>query len=127
MIRVSVLLAASMLGFHTLPTSANELSGSEIKETIAGKRVYLATRWGVEFPLVYKTNGKVTGDGSGIGLGKYFAPKETGKWWVRGNEMCQQFPTWYDGRVFCFKLEDRGSDSLIWRRDDGASGKARLG
>ena len=106
---------------------ANQLDGQEIKNRIAGKTVFLATKWGIEFPLTYRQNGKVTGDGNGTGLGKFFAPRETGKWWVTGNRMCQKFPTWYDGRTFCFKLRETGDDSLIWNRDDGASGTARVG
>ncbi|MEM7288946.1 MAG: hypothetical protein AAF412_01030 [Pseudomonadota bacterium] len=124
--RMLASLSLGLLMASTLPANANPLSGNEIKQALAGKRVYLATRWGVEFPLIYKLNGRVTGDGSGTGLGKYFAPKETGKWWVSGNKMCQKFPTWYDGRTFCFKLEEKGPRSLIWKRDDGTSGTARV-
>lgn len=122
----AILLACTALFVGSAPALSNELSGQEIKQTIAGKKVYLATKWGVEFPLTYKNNGRVTGDGTATGLGKYFAPKETGKWWVQGNQMCQQFPTWYDGRAFCFRLEEAGGKTLIWKRNDGASGKARI-
>ncbi|MEM7214760.1 MAG: hypothetical protein AAF423_04385 [Pseudomonadota bacterium] len=112
---------------YQAPAHGNELNGMELIEKIAGKRVFLATKWGIEFPLTYATSGEVTGDGTGTALGRYFAPKETGAWWVQGNQMCQKFPTWYDGRTFCFKLEETGADTFIWKRNDGKSGNARIG
>lgn len=102
------------------------LTGSEIKKSISNKKVFLSTRFGVEFPLFYRANGKVTGDGTGTGLGKFFAPRETGKWWVSGKKLCQQFPTWYKSRRLCFTLERTGNRSLIWRQDNGDQGKARI-
>ena len=72
-------------------------------------------------------NGAVSGDGSALGLGKFMAPKETGKWWVDGANLCQQWPTWYDGKATCFTIEKTGDSSLNWVRDDGKSGTARIG
>lgn len=126
MLRTTIALAAAMAALST-PALAETMSGSEIRQSIAGKRIYLATPFGGEFPLNYRTNGQVTGDGTALGLGRYLAPKETGRWFVRGNELCQQFPTWYDGKVSCFTLRRTGETSLRWRRDDGYSGRARIG
>lgn len=106
---------------------AEVLSSTQIKQTVIGKRVLLATRFGVEFPLVYNSNGSVKGDGTGTALGRYFAPKETGKWWIKGQELCQKFPTWYDGLTQCFTLEKLGGNKLKWKSKDGRSGTARVG
>ncbi len=104
---------------------ASQLSGAEIQSTIGGKQVMLKTFWG-GFPLRYASSGAVTGDGTALGLAKFFAPKETGKWWVAGNQLCQQFPTWYKGQKFCFTLAKQNATTLKWVRDDGYSGTAKI-
>jgi hypothetical protein len=108
-----------------LPALASDLSGKEIQTTIGGKQVMLRTFWG-GFPLRYASSGAVTGDGTALGLAKYFSPKETGKWWVAGNQLCQQFPTWYKGKQFCFTLSRTNETTLKWVRDDGYSGTAKI-
>lgn len=117
---VAVLMAAP-------PAFAERLTGGDIKDLVNDKRIYLKVPLGGEFPLYYQSNGRVTGDGTALGLGRYFAPKETGRWFVQGDSLCQQFPTWYDGKVSCFTLQKTGETSLRWRRDDGYSGRARIG
>ncbi|MDZ7824399.1 MAG: hypothetical protein U5K75_10450 [Ahrensia sp.] len=97
-----------------------------MKNFVNGKRVFLKIPFGGEFPLYYQTNGKVSGDGTKTGLGRYFAPKETGNWYVRGNNLCQQFPTWYKGRVSCFTITKTGANTLNWKRNDGYTGRARI-
>ncbi|MGL4489363.1 MAG: hypothetical protein ACRCU5_07960 [Rhizobiaceae bacterium] len=105
--------------------SAQEITGSKIPETIGDKKVTLITM-GFRFPLFYASSGAVSGDGSAVGLSKYFNPKETGKWWVQGDQLCQKFPTWYKGKTFCFTLKSSGKNRLQWTRDDGFSGRALI-
>jgi len=47
----SLVLAGAAIWGSNAP--ANELNGQEIKAKISGKTVYLATKWGIEFPLSY--------------------------------------------------------------------------
>ena len=101
-------------------------SEREIRSLVSGKRVYLKVPLGGEFPLYYAPSGKVTGDGSALGLAKHFAPRETGRWWVSAGKLCQQFPSWYDGDTKCFQLAPTDETRLRWRRDDGYSGRARI-
>ncbi|MEO1747531.1 MAG: hypothetical protein AAFR27_02740 [Pseudomonadota bacterium] len=119
---------ASTLVALTAPNvaAAETLSGQELKNFVNGKRVYLRVPLGGEFPLFYQTNGRVTGDGTALGLGRYLAPKETGRWFVQGSKLCQQFPTWYKGEVSCFRIYKTGETTLRWTRDDGYSGRARV-
>lgn len=119
-------LLLSLFLLAPIHAQAETLNSAQIKQTVVGKRVLLATRFGVEFPLVYRSNGSVKGDGTGTGLGQYFSPKETGKWWIKANKLCQKFPTWYDGRTQCFTLEKLGGNKLRWKTNDGRSGTAKV-
>ena len=101
-------------------------SGPKLVELVSGKRVYLAVPLGGEFPLHYKPDGFVTGDGTRVGLGRFLAPKETGRWWVDGARLCQKWPTWYKGRTSCFTITPTGPGRISWTRDDGTSGRARI-
>ncbi|WP_018697956.1 hypothetical protein [Amorphus coralli] len=126
---LSAALAACLAaaGPATVLAEGSQLSGSQIRDTVAGKRVYLSTPFGGEFPLYYKANGTVDGSGKALGLGRYMRPTDSGKWWIDGNELCQQWTSWYDGKTFCFTLADGEGARLYWTRDDGLSGRARVG
>jgi len=106
--------------------TATALQGDQIERTIVGKRIYLATPFGGEFPMNYRPGGVVDGDGEALGLGRMVAPKDSGRWWVDGDRLCQQWRAWYDGKAFCFTLQQTGPRSLLWRRDDGLEGSARI-
>lgn len=123
-------LTASALALSlVLPVASghsDDLAGDDLRQLVTGKRVYLATPFGGEFPLNYRSSGVVTGDGTAFGLGKLMAPKESGKWWVKDDQLCQQWPTWYDGKTTCFRISKTGGNSIEWLRDDGRQGKARI-
>lgn len=111
------------------PASANQerISASDIRSDIIGKRIYLAAPLGGEFPLNYRTSGIVDGNGEALGLGRFVKPNDTGKWWIRGDRLCQQFTTWYKGAPMCFELYRTGDKTLKWIRDNGQTGTARIG
>ena len=121
----SLVIVAIVSGFFASPSWAGDLNGDDIRARISGKNVVLSSL-GLEFPLFYNSNGRVTGDGGSVGLSKFFAPKETGKWWITDNQLCQKFPTWYKGQTFCFTLQSVGPKSLKWRRNDGYTGSAKI-
>lgn len=101
--------------------------GPAINKIISGRRIYLSVPFSGEMPLFYRKDGYVDGSGEAVGLGKFIAPQDSGKWWVDGSRLCQQWSQWYGGKVFCFTLEKLSNDRLIWRRDDGEEGIARIG
>ena len=123
----NLLAAALAMTLAAGPAIASEkLSGDELKRTISGKEVYLATPFGGEFPLNYRADGVVDGSGKAIGLGRFMQPNDSGKWWVDGEKLCQKWKSWYDGKPFCFTVTAKGPNSIAWTRDDGLSGTARI-
>ncbi len=118
---------AGLMGLQ--PASANEgqLRTDEIRALVTGKRIYLATPLGGEIPLYYRPDGQVDGSGEAVGLGRWLKPKDSGRWWVEQNKLCQQWQTWYDGERMCFTLSRAGENRVSWRRENGESGVARLG
>lgn len=102
------------------------VTGEEMRRLVTQNRIFLATPLGGELPLTYFADGRVDGSGEAVGLGRWLAPKDKGRWWIEGNQLCQQWEQWYDGKRFCFTLEKAGPATVIWRRDDGYSGRARL-
>jgi hypothetical protein len=110
----------------TAPALANTLSGEQLKRLVSGRTVYLAVPLGGEFPLKFNPNGAVSGDGEAVGLGRFFAARETGRWFMQGDNLCQQFPTWYSGQRLCFTVQDLGNRRIKWTRDNGQTGVARV-
>lgn len=101
------------------------MSGEEIANLIVDKKVLLSTSYG-KMPLRYRSDKSVVGDGSNTGLIRFFAPKETGKWWIADDRLCQQWPSWYKGKPFCFTIKKTSENSIRWVREDGYSGTAKI-
>ncbi|SIQ52912.1 hypothetical protein SAMN05880582_10249 [Rhizobium sp. RU20A] len=123
---LSASLALPMLAGAAF-ADTGRLNADEIRRDIVGRTIYLAAPIGGEFPLNYRTNGVVDGDGEALGLGKFIAPKDKGKWWIDGNRLCQQFNVWYDGAPMCFELSRTEPGKVKWVRDNGQTGVARIG
>jgi hypothetical protein len=123
----SLILASTALALLGSQVQARELAESDIREKISGKRIFLAVPLGGEFPLFYRKDGRVDGTGEAVGLGRLARPTDSGRWWVNGNRLCQQWQTWYDGKRMCFQLIHLGGNRLRWNQDNGETGLARIG
>lgn len=121
-------LALGLVGMMLAPTAhATSLTSEDIRTDIIGRRIYLAAPLGGEFPLNYRRSGVVDGDGEALGLGRFIQPKDSGRWWIDGQRLCQKFTKWYDGTPMCFELTRVDAKRLEWRRDNGETGTARIG
>lgn len=120
------IFALATAGFAQSPGDA-PISGRDIKPLIEGRRIYLKVPAGGEFPLYYRPGGVVDGTGKAAGLGIFARVSDEGKWWVSGDQLCQQWQTYENGKRFCFRLYQRDDGQLFWHRDDGLKGLARIG
>ncbi|MBX9908673.1 MAG: hypothetical protein K2Z25_08160 [Beijerinckiaceae bacterium] len=124
---IRIAVAAAALATAGAAFANTPVEGDAIKQLVSGKRIYLAAPIGGEFPLFYRPDGQVDGSGEAIGLGRFLKPKDKGRWWVRGNNLCQKWETWYDGKTICFTLTDLGGSKVKWVQDNGDTGVARIG
>ena len=123
---VWVLAGVILFNAPALANAEQPLAGDALKRAVSGKRIYLATPLGGEFPLNYHVDGRIDGQGPASGLGRFVRPSDSGRWWLAGGKVCQQWTNWYDGKTFCFILRKVDENRLAWDRDDGLSGIARV-
>jgi hypothetical protein len=124
---IAAMLAGPLLaGPAFADTSTGTMNGAEIREMVTRNRIYLATPLGGEFPLNYRPNGVVDGTGEAAGLGRFARPKDSGRWWIAGDQLCQKWQSWYDGKRMCFVIERSGANRFIWRQDNGDTGRGRF-
>jgi hypothetical protein len=122
---LAALIAIAPAGFAV--ATGTQLAGDGLRQAVSGKRIYLAVPLGGEMPLFYRPDGRVDGSGDAVGLGRFLKPRDSGRWWVQGDRLCQKWQAWYEGRVFCFTVRDLGGNKIAWLRDDGEKGIARIG
>ncbi|MDI7862629.1 hypothetical protein MRS76_11720 [Rhizobiaceae bacterium n13] len=107
--------------------SSERFTEQDIRNSIVGKRVFLAVPFGGEFPLNYRTSGELDGSGEALGLGRYMKPRDRGRWWIDADRLCQKFETWYDGQPMCFEIYRIDPKRVQWIRNNGQKGTARIG
>jgi hypothetical protein len=103
------------------------LSGNVLREAISGKIVFLNIS-GFELPINYAPNGRMSGKMSAVAasFARGDGAQDRGKWWVAGDQLCQQWSSWMEGKSYCYRLTREGA-TVRWVRNDGRSGTARIG
>ena len=130
----TTLIALATFATLALSASASEtaageasLTGNVLRKTVSGKTVYLKIS-GFELPIRYSAGGSMTGSMSMVAaaLSRGDGASDRGKWWISGDQLCQRWTSWMDGKSYCYKLTLRGK-AITWVRNDGRSGTARIG
>jgi hypothetical protein len=98
-----------------------------LRKAVSGKTVYLKIS-GFELPIRYAASGSMTGSMSTVAaaLARGDGASDRGKWWIAGDQLCQRWTSWMDGKSYCYQLTLKGT-SVRWVRNDGRSGTARIG
>ena len=104
-----------------------QLAGDELRQAVSGKTVYLNIS-GFELPINYAANGRMWGKMSTLAasFARGDGAQDRGKRWVAGDQLCQQWTSWMDGKAYCYRLTRDGA-TVRWVRNDGRSGTARIG
>jgi len=118
-------LALGALPFETA-TAEDSLAGNVLRKTMSGKTVYLRIS-GFELPIHYSADGSMKGSMSTVAaaLARGDGSSDRGKWWISGDQLCQRWTNWMDGKSYCYKFTLRGK-AVSWVRNDGRSGTARI-
>jgi len=119
-----ILLAA--LPFAAADAGEEALIGQALHSAVAGKTVYISTPMG-EVPIRYAANGQVSGRTELALLDGETTTKDSGRWWVADSKLCIRWNRWMSGETHCFTMKRVSPTEVYWRRDDGKSGRARLG
>jgi hypothetical protein len=98
-----------------------------LRNAISGKTVFLNIS-GFELPISYAANGRMSGKMGAVAasFARGDGAQDRGKWWVAGNQLCQQWSSWMEGKSYCYRLTREGA-TVHWVRNDGRSGTARVG
>jgi hypothetical protein len=119
-------LAFAALSSAAFAQDASQLTGSQLREAVAGRTVYLSSPLG-EVPIRYSSNGTMSGSSQLALIGGESTATDRGRWWVAKNRLCVKWQNWMHGRSYCFSMRKVGARQVVWLRNDGKTGRARLG
>jgi hypothetical protein len=86
------------------------LTEKELRQAIVNKTVYLNVS-GFELPIRYKPNGRMTGN-MGVVAATFSqgdGSRDSGRWWIDANQLCQRWTSWMDGQIHCYKISRQGN------------------
>jgi hypothetical protein len=109
------------------PAKSGQLAGEDLRKAFSGKTFRISTPVGT-FAVSFQPNGTMAGT-TGAQLaslnGSSDDERDTGKWQIRGDQLCQQWRSWLSGETVCARIS-RSGETFYWRSADGYSGEARV-
>jgi len=124
-----ILLIAALAGSATTVSQAasyGDLNGPAVRKAVSGKTVFLNAS-GIILPIAYRSNGMMSGrlQASAAALAGNASMQDKGRWWISNDQLCQRWNRWQGGKSYCYKLSRQGQN-VVWVRNDGRRGTARI-
>lgn len=96
---MALMLGATVLASEAAENKSGALAGDELRQAVSGKIVYLKIS-GFELPIRYAAGGTMSGSMSTVmaTLARGDSSSDRGKWWIEGNQLCQRWNVWMDGK-----------------------------
>ena len=125
---IFLVIMTLMSGMSSASAQPGTLVGSQLRQAVSGRTVYLNAGWGVELPVAYRPDGTMSGrlNAFAATLADGNGQSDRGRWWIARNQLCQRWQNWLNGRAYCYRIAVKGG-RVHWRRNDGRSGTARIG
>lgn len=124
LIAKSVLVSvAFVLIASSVSANAGKSDGKDLRSAVRGKVVSVSTPVG-SLPVRYNANGTMSASSSGIGRLTGLA-SDKGRWWVKGNQLCQRWKTWLKGKTHCVTVRINGT-KVHWTSTSGRTGLATI-
>lgn len=98
------ILIAVMLFAPTAAAAGEFLSGKEVRTRVESGQLALNTSADYEFPVAVTL--KPDGSMEGVSGNGYY---DIGRWWLRGDTVCHQWESWFDGLRKCHGVVAEGT------------------
>lgn len=102
---------------------SSTLTGTLLHQAVAGKTVSISSPVG-SIPVKYRLNGTMSGSSTALAAVTGSA-RDSGRWWVSGDKLCQRWSAWLDAKTHCVTLRRSGA-TLHWASSDGRTGIASV-
>ncbi len=120
----SVFVCVSISAVVPAAAAPGPVAGRSISELVAGAHVEIDAPLGNKIPVQFSADGKMSGSAPEL-AGYLGAPSDTGRWWVKGDELCSQWERWLNRRMECLRLSKEGN-RIHWVNQEGRAGTASI-
>jgi hypothetical protein len=118
-----VVAMVSLAAASPAVADSTTLTGPSLHQAVAGKTVSISSPVG-SIPVRYRMNGTMSASSTALAAVTGSA-RDSGRWWVSGDKLCQRWSAWLEAKTHCVTLRRSGA-TLHWAASDGRTGVASV-